>query len=303
MSKETKQDRIVRQMMDQMTEHIVELRAFDTNPNCKESDVEKWAQTFLKSCLGYSVSNGYTIKSQDQKGKLRPDLVVYKGDKPIFVMEVKKLGFDFEKSDFRSGKLQLKEYLATFEDVPYGFLCNGYEWKLYDFTNKQNAIEIQKVSFKEEGILTDVSKKQVEDMSYEFSCFHEYAYSSSMWNDLSKEATAFSPDSLAKAILSSNVMKIITKEIRGEHEFKASIDLLYEKVFNLLSLGLDDTLKSAYNPEKKAEFEKYIKGQIKLTRKAKKATKPSTEPNVLSTEEVKNYNAISSEEIIKKDAA
>jgi hypothetical protein len=277
MAKETKQDRIVRQMMDQMTEHIVELKALDANPNCKESDVEKWAQTFLKSCLGFSVSNGYTIKSQDQKGKLRPDLVIYKGEKPIFVIEIKKLGFDFEKSDFRSGKIQLKEYLATFEEVPYGFLCNGYEWKLYDFTNKQNPIEIQKVSFKSDGVLCDTSKRQVEEMCYDFTSFHEYAYTSSEWSDLSKEATAFSPDSLAKAILSSGVMKVITKEIRGEHEFKACTDLLYEKVYNLLSFGLDDTMKGSFNPEKKAEFEKYIKGQMKQARKTKKTIKTSSE--------------------------
>lgn len=274
MAKETKQDRIVRQMMDQMTEHIVELKALDTNSSCKESDVEKWVQTFLKSCLGYSVSNGYTIKTQDQKGKMRPDIVVYKGDKPIFVAEVKKLGFDFEKSDFRSGKVQLKEYLSTFEDVSYGFLCNGIEWKLYDFSNKQNAIEIQKVSFKtDDGSLCDTSKRQVEEMCYDFTSFHEYAFNSSEWADLSKEATAFSPDSLAKAILSSDVMKVITREIRGEHEYKANSDLLYEKVYNLLSHGLDDTLKAAFNPEKKAEFEKYIKGQMKQARKVKRVKK------------------------------
>ena len=281
MAKETKQDRIVRQMMDQMTEHIVELRALDANPNSKESDVEKWAQTFLKTCLGFSVSNGYTIKSQDQKGKLRPDIVVYKGEKPIFVMEVKKLGFDFEKSDFRSGKIQLKEYLATFEEVPYGFLCNGYEWKLYDFSNKQSPIEIQKVTFKNDGVLCDSSKRQVEEMCYEFTSFHEYSFSSSEWLDLAKEATAFSPDSLAKAILSSNVMKVITREIRGEHEFKANTDLLYEKVYQLLSEGLDDAMKAAFNPEKRAEFEKYIKSQMRQARKSKRIKKEAiTEASV-----------------------
>ena len=297
MAKETKQDRTVRQMMDQMAEHIVELKALDSNPNCKESDVEKWAQTFLKSCLGFSVSNGYTIKAQDQKGKLRPDVVVYKGEKPIFVMEVKKLGFDFEKSDFRSGKVQLKEYLQTFEDVPYGFLCNGFEWKLYDFTNKQNPIEIQKVSFKDEdGVICETSKRQIEEMCYDFTCFHEYAFNSSEWIDLSKEATAFSPDSLAKAILSSGVMKVITKEIRGEHEFRANSDLLYEKVFHLLSNGLDDTLKAAFNPEKKAEFEKYIKVQMKQARKAKKSPK-NTSSSVI---QAKDCSEVSEQQVVEK---
>ena len=283
MARETKQDRIARQMIDQMTEHVAELRAMEKSDNCNESDVEKWAQTFLKSCLGFSVSNGYSIKSQETKGKLRPDVVVYKSERPIFVMEIKKLGFDFEKSDFRNGKVQLKEYLATLEDVPYGFLCNGYEWRLYDFSDKNCAIEIQKVDFREDGTLPEASKKQIEEMCYEFCSFHEYAYSSSEWVDFGKEATAFSPDSLAKAILSSSVMKVVTKEIRGEHEFKASTDLLYEKVYALLSQGLDDALKGSFNPEKEAELKKYIKGQMKQTRKTKKASKPAApvEPGVV----------------------
>lgn len=274
MTKETKQDRAVRLMMDQMTEHLVELREFEKSSHCKETDVERWAQTLLKSCLGYTVSNGYSIKAQDQKGKMRPDLVVYKGEKPIFVMEVKKLGFDFEKSDFRSGKLQLKEYLATFEDVPYGFLCNGYEWRLFDFSNKQSPIEIQKIDFRDEnGFLPEAVKKEVENLCYDFTSFHEYAFCSSEWQDLAKEATAFSPDSLAKAILTQNVMKTIAKEIRGEHEYKACTDLLFDKVYHLIANGLDDTLKACYNPEKKAEFEKYIKSQKRLARKTKRVPK------------------------------
>lgn len=284
MAKETKQDRIVRQIMEQMTEHIAELKAFEASTSCKESDVEKWAQSLLKSCLGFSVTNGYTIKTQDTKGKHRPDIVVYRGEKPAFVMEVKKLGFDFEKSDFRSGKVQLKEYLSTYEDVPYGFLCNGYEWRLYDFSNKQTPIEIQKIDFKSDGILCGTSKKEVEEMCYEFVSFHESSYCGSDWAELSKEATAFSPDSLAKAILSHNVIKVITKEIRGEHEYKACTDLLYEKVFHLLSMGLDDTLKESFNPEKRLEFQKYIKSQMRQARKSKKPSKALEKVDQGSTE-------------------
>lgn len=294
MTKETKQDRAVRLMMEQMTEHLVELREFEKSPHCKETDVERWAQSLLKTCLGYTVSNGYSIKAQEQKNKMRPDLVVYKGDKPIFVMEIKKLGFDFEKSDFRSGKLQLKEYLATFEDVPYGFLCNGHEWRLFDFTNKQCPIEIQKIDVKESmNAWPDFSKKDAENICYDFTSFHEYAFSSSEWQDLSKEATAFSPDSLAKAILTPNVMKTISKEIRGEHEYKACTDLLFDKVYHLIANGLDDTLKASYNPEKKAEFEKYIKAQKRLARKTKRVVKTASEApsmEVSETPEVAEQN-------------
>jgi hypothetical protein len=80
MAKENKQDRTVRQMIDHMNEHFHELKALESNPNTKEIDIERWAQSFLKSCLGYSASNGYVIRSQEQKGKLRPDLIVYQNE-------------------------------------------------------------------------------------------------------------------------------------------------------------------------------------------------------------------------------
>lgn len=125
MAKETKQDRLVRTMIDQTIEHVHELKSLDASPSSKELDVERWCQSVLKSCLGYSPSAGYSIRAQESKGKHRPDLIVLKNDKPVFVIEVKKLGFDLNKSDFRSGKLQLKEYLSNIGDVRWGILCNG----------------------------------------------------------------------------------------------------------------------------------------------------------------------------------
>ena len=90
MAKETKQDRIARQIFDQFSEHVFEVKSIEANLNNKGMDVERWAQSFLKNCLGYSATNGYSIRAQEQKGKLRPDLVVYEDEKPIFVVEVKK---------------------------------------------------------------------------------------------------------------------------------------------------------------------------------------------------------------------
>lgn len=272
MAKETKQDRIVRLMFDNMSEHIHELKALEANPNCKELDVERWCQTLLRTCLGFSATNGYSIRAQEQKGKHRPDLVVYKGDKPIFVFEVKKLGFDFNKSELRSGRFQLQDYLYSLGNVPYGFLSNGYEWRLYDFTNASGIVEIMSVDIRNDEDKLDTSKKFVEDICYEFVTYHESAHASGKeWPELLKEATAFSPESLSKAILSVNTIKHICKEIRGEHEYKASTDALFHKVYDLLANGLDDCLKGQFNDEKKAEFQKYIKAQMKSTKKTKKA--------------------------------
>jgi hypothetical protein len=40
--------------------------------NHKEADVEVWAQSFLKNALGFTVTNGYSIRAQESKGKMRP---------------------------------------------------------------------------------------------------------------------------------------------------------------------------------------------------------------------------------------
>ena len=272
MAKESKQDRTVRLMIDAMTEHFHELKALE-NPTTKESDVERWAQTFIKSCLGYTAGNGYTVKSQEQKGKLRPDLVVYQGETPVFVVEVKKLGFDLNKSDFRSGKIQLQEYLYSLGKVPYGILCNGYEWRLYDFNNPMGIVEMISCDLRNDEDKLDFNKKFIEEMCYDFTNFHETCFRAKEWPELAKEATAFSPESLTRAILSSNVVKLISKEIRGEHDYKASLDVLYHKIYDLLASGLDDCLKD-FNDMKQAEFQKYIKTQMRISRKTKKTKVP-----------------------------
>lgn len=237
--------------------------------NCHNTGV----QTLLKSCLGYSATNGYSIRAQEQKGKHRPDLVIYKNDQPIFVVEVKKLGFDLNKSDFRSGKIQLQEYLFSLGKVPYGILCNGYEWRLFDFNHPNGIIEILSCDLRNDDDKIDTSKKMVEDLCYEFVNFHEASLSSKEWQEFTKEATAFSPESLTRAILSANVIKLVSKEIRGEHNYKAGTDVLFQKVYDLLANGLDNSLKD-FNDVKKAELQKYIKTQMRVSRRVKKAVKP-----------------------------
>lgn len=271
MAKETKQDRIVRSIFDQVTEHLHELKNMDANVNTKESDVERWCSSFLKNCLSYTASSGYSIRSQESKGKMRPDLLVMKDDKPVFLVEVKKLGFDFDKSDFRSGKVQLTEYLNAVGNVKWGILTNGTDWRLYDFSTPQNGgVEVARFSVKVgEGETFSLDKKLVEELCYNMFDFHESTFASKAWDDLAKEATAFSPDSLAKAILSSDVIKYIGKSIRGEHEFKANLEVLTDKVYSLLENGLDDSILG-WNDAKAAEYHKYIKNQKRVSRKVTK---------------------------------
>lgn len=276
MSKETKQDRIVRSTLDQLIEHLHELKMLESNPSCKETDVERWAQSFLRHCLGYTSSAGYSIRAQESRGRTRPDLVVQHEDQAIFVVEVKKLGFDLQKSDFRSGKAQLNEYLNKIGGVQWGLLTNGAEWRLFDFSQMQyGGVEIATFDLRSDGEQIDLGKKAVEERCYDLLDFHESSFAADAWHDLSKEAMVFSPESLAKAILSADVVKYIAKSIRGEHEFKAPHEVLTDHLYCLLEEGLNDAI-CGWNDEKAAEFHKYIKAQKRTTRKTKQTRKESS---------------------------
>jgi hypothetical protein len=278
MARETKQDRIVRNITDQTTEHLHELKLIESNPNCKETDVERWAQSFLKNCLGYAASSGYSVRAQEAKGKMRPDLIVLKNDMPVFVVEVKKFGFDLNKSDFRSGKVQLNEYLNHIGNVRWGMLTNGCDWKLYDFSHPQySGVEVCTFDLRNDGDIIEVSKKAVEEQCYELLDLHESSFSGHIWDELSKEAMAFSPDSLAKAILSADVIKYVAKFVRGEHEYRANQEVLTERVYLLLEKGLDDAI-AGWNENKALEFHKYVKAQKRASRRAKRTRKVETLP-------------------------
>lgn len=273
MARETKQDRIVRNIFDQVTEHLHELKTLENNPTTKEMDIERWGQSFLKTCLGYSSSSGYSIRAQETKGKMRPDLIVLKDDRPIFVVEVKKLGYDLNKSNFRSGKIQLSEYLNLIGNVQWGMLTNGYEWKLFDFSQSQyGGVEVSSFDLRSDADTIDTNKKAIEEQCYEFIDLHESTFSSDLWDELSTEALAFSPESLARAILSHDVIKHVARSIRGEHEYKANIEILTDKVYWLLEQGLNDVINGWSEP-KQAELQKFIKSQKRASRKTKRARK------------------------------
>lgn len=217
---------------------------------------------------------------------MRPDLIVLKDERPIFVIEVKKVGFNLNKSNFRSGKVQLSEYLGQIGAVRWGLLTNGCEWKLFDFAQPQyDGIEVCAFDLKSENDSIDTNKKAVEDQCYELLDFHVSSFESESWDELSKEALAFSPESLARAILSTDVIKYIAKHVRGEHEFKANHEVLMDRVYWLLEEGLNDAI-SGWNETKATEFHKYVNAQKRSSRKSKRSRRtepPQSEIKVDST--------------------
>ena len=274
MARETRDERIARTMTEQLTEQLFELKNMVTKKDqTRESDVEMWCQGVLKSCLGYSASAGYEIVVQEKRGKSRPDIVVSFQNKPILVIEVKKLFFDFNKSDFRSGKAQLAEYLGQMSDVTYGILTNGNEWRLYDFSDKANGpTMILSIDLLNEAGTIDLNKKAIEETCWDLKDLHCHYHDHGDWEEWSKEATAFSPETLAKAILTVDVVKAVGKFIKGEHELKASAEVLLDKISELLERGLDDSVPG-WNETRQVELRKYVKKQKKNMGKKKRAIK------------------------------
>ena len=276
MAKETKQDRIVRTMIDPVTEQLHQLKTLIANPNLKEADLERWCEGVFRNCLGYTATNSYEIRAQESRGKSRPDLVILETDKPICVIEVKRLGFDLNKSDLRSGKLQLTEYLSLIGNVRWGILTNGYEWRLFDYSiATPGGVEVVSFDIRNEKDEIDVTKRAIEEVCWSFVDIHEKTYQDESWKEFAVEATAFSPDSLAKAILSLDTVKYISKVIRGEHDYKANVEVLLDKLNNLIVKGLDDSV-SGWNETKEAELNKFVTSQKRTSRK-KRTNKEKTD--------------------------
>jgi hypothetical protein len=105
---------------------------------------------------------------------------------------------------------------------------------------------------------------------------HESSFQSGVWAELSKEATVFSPESLAKAILSYDVIKYVAKVIRGEHEYKANFEILCDRVHLLLEEGLNDA-QAGWNETKAIELNKYVKSQKRASRRTRKSKRQASQ--------------------------
>ena len=272
MSKETKEERYVRAMVPQLTECLIELKALAAGPS-KESDVEIWCQTVLKSVLGFSAGAGYQVRSQETRAKMRFDLVVVRAEAPdqiLLAVEVKKLGAHLDKSDLRSGKTQLKEYVAALPDTRWGILTNGFEWHLYDF--KSDSIEIASIDIRDEQHQIETAAKAVEDTAWDMNDLSAFYFESKTWEKLSQEAQAFSPDSLAKAILTNDSVKRIARYLSGEHEYRVSVDVLTDKLAELLEKGLTGKVNN-WNDTNRDELARYVRAQKKAAKRAPRKPK------------------------------
>lgn len=262
--------------MLQLNEHLIELRQLAAS-NSKESHVEAWCQSLLKQVLGFSASSGYAVRNQEARGKLRFDVIVTLADKPdqiVLVAEIKKLGADLNKSDLRSGKVQLGEYLKTLGNVRWGILTNGYEWRLYDF--QSDFITVANTDLRGEQQEIDTTPKVLEEMAWELLEFSSLYFGNATWDKMSTEAQALSPDSLARSILSIEVVKRISKALNEQHGYRVSVDTLTDKLAELLEFGLNDML-TCWNDAQRNELDRYIRSQKKRAKRTRRTASPTPE--------------------------
>lgn len=95
-----------------------------------EADVrEKLVIPVLRDWLGYDVARNMEFERfiNDEKSE-RPDVVVVKGKKRLFFVEIKALGTDLSRSES-----QLRRYFRTMDRPPVhaGILTDGIRWRFY----------------------------------------------------------------------------------------------------------------------------------------------------------------------------
>jgi len=256
-------------MIPQLNELMVELKNLEKS-SARESEVESWCLSVLKQVLGFSASAGYVVKSQEGRGRRRFDLAITLADQPdkiVLVVEVKKLGADLDKSDLRSGRAQLGDYLKSLGGVRWGILTNGYDWRLYDF--RSDFITVTSTDLRNEQQELSVDPSALEDAAWELLDFTASYFDHGMWGKLSLEAQALSPDSLARAVLSVDVVKRIGRVLKEHRDYRVPLDVLTDKLAELLVSGLNDKL-SCWNEMQRGELDRYIRSQKKLAKKAKR---------------------------------
>ncbi|MGK5089017.1 hypothetical protein WDW86_15780 [Bdellovibrionota bacterium FG-2] len=266
--RESREDKLVRQMIPQLTESLIELKAMPVGTT-KESDVEAWCRRVVKSVLGFSASAGYDVRTQETRGKMRFDLVVTRLDKPeeiLLVAEIKRLGANLSKSDLRSGKGQLQEYLKHLGNVRWGILTNGFEWCLYDY--KSDSINVISTDVRDEEEQIDSTAKGALDAALNLIEFSAHYFETKVWENLSAEAQALSPEALARSIVSIDIMKKVAKYLNEEFDYRVSLESLTEKLSLLVENGLKG-LVGSWNEVKRAEFEKYVRSQQRQLKKNK----------------------------------
>lgn len=211
MKKQLKPASLINSMSEGMIKQFHELKTIELKQTSKHSDVERWTERFLTTCLGYTTSKGYFVQKMEEHYEAGPDFMVFEGKTPLFVVELKKLGCNLNKYDYRYQELPVKTLMKTVGFVPYAFLTNGYEWRLYDLSNPNFVQEIYSCDMRNEVHEFEFDKKFVQHMCDDFFHFHAAHYAAKGWLSTSRRDFFHYPEFMTKTRVGHYVMNYAYK--------------------------------------------------------------------------------------------
>jgi hypothetical protein len=128
---------------------------------------------------------------------------------------------------------------------------------------------VASVDIRDEQHEINTTAKNIDETGWELIDFSASFYESKTWEKLSQEAQAFSPDSLAKAILTNDSVKRIAKFLTGEHEYRVSVDVLTDKLSELVEHGLAGSVNN-WNETNHDELARYVRTQKRAAKKVRR---------------------------------
>lgn len=154
----------------------------------------KWAHAFLETCLGFHFQRDYRLGYSTIGMNWRPTLVISREGVPFCTMEV--------------GHPHLKRH----KNIPYGLLFTGTEWRLYDL--QTDVVPALMAVCDVSGFLTgQFTPESVVELEKELAPFHETAYLSKVWETLAEEARKCTTESVAKALLSKDILQTLQTQL------------------------------------------------------------------------------------------
>jgi ribosomal protein L36 len=154
-----------------------------------------------------------------------PDYTLFKEEKKVLIIEVKKLNVDIEEEEIIA---QLGRYCYS-KGVEYGLLTNGTMWILFKSFQKDTSISeriIWKVNLENEELseasrkLVTISKTNIENIEF---LVKKNEILNDVWQSLVKEQ----PKEMIKSLLSF-VKSIITQDYPGYHFEDSEIENFLE---------------------------------------------------------------------------
>ena len=235
-------DTRIKENLKKYQEKLVRLQKL----NAKEPPTEKVAMDMLCDVFGYDLEH---VFGQYGNNNGRSCDAVIKDDRKVFyVFECKRIGTT--KKEFSKHLRQVIEYCATL-NVPWGILTNGVYWQLFYVDVKTQPVTATLVW---EFDVLELSHRQAAHRKLLLPLCRE-AISKRLKEQILDEKLALSPENIARAMLSDEVLKVIIAVLRRRTGARVDMDML-EAEIRKLAPNLPENVRGFRAPAKKSKPEK-----------------------------------------------